>query len=236
MSDNKTKKNQETWDFIAKSFDKTRRKPWKQCIDFIKTLKETDFVVDMGCGNGRHLILCAEQCKKIIGLDFSKELLLIAKNKLLKKKLINVNFLHSDVTLIPIKDDKLDAIIYIASLHNIHGRKNRIQSLKELKRILKNDGKALISVWSKWQDKYRKLFFKKWFINKDKSEFGDVNIYWRQNGLNIPRFYHLYSKREFVEDLTKAGLKIEKIESVKLSSQKYPDNYFAIVKKRQIII
>ena len=223
--------SEKVWDSIAKSFDKTRNKPWKQCINFIKSLKHTDSVADLGCGNGRHLIICAEHYKQVIGLDISKELLGIVKNKLLKKNLKNAVLLHSDVRYIPIKEESVDAILYIASLHNIKGREKRLQSLKELKRILKKEGTALISVWSRWQDKYRKLFFKKWFIQTDKSEFGDIDIYWKQDGFNIPRFYHLYSKKEFIEDLTKAGLKIEKIESIKLCSKKYADNYFAFVTK-----
>jgi len=231
MFDNNIRKNQETWDCIAESFDKTRRKPWNQCVDFIKTLKKTDLVVDMGCGNGRHLIICAENCKQVIGLDISIKLLYIVNNILIEKNLKNVFILHSDVTYVPIKNETVDAILYIASLHNIQGREKRIQSLKELKRILKKEGRALISVWSKWQDKYRKLFFKKWFNQVGKSEFGDIDIYWKQHGLNIPRFYHLYSKKEFVKDINEAGLKLEEIESVKLCSQKHPDNYFAIVKK-----
>jgi len=80
-------KNQITWDSIAHSFDSTRRRPWKQCIDFINNLKETDLAVDMGCGNGRHLVLCAENCKQVIGLDISRVLLNIAKYKLKEKKL-----------------------------------------------------------------------------------------------------------------------------------------------------
>jgi len=234
MFDNNKNKNQETWDSIAKSFDKTRSKPWKQCMDFIKTLKQSDIVIDIGCGNGRHLIPCAEQCKQVIGLDISRELLFIAKNKLAEKKLKNVIFFHSDAIYIPLKNESVDTVLYIASLHNIQGKEKRIQSLIELKRILKKDGSALISVWSRWQDKYRKQFFKKWFISKSKSEFGDIDIYWRQHGLNIPRFYHLYSKREFLEDITKAGLEIEEIESTKISSNKYPDNFFALVKKLEI--
>jgi len=116
-------------------------------------------------------------------------------------------------------------------LHNIKGRENRIQTLKELKRILKKEGTALISVWSRWQDKYRKMFFRNLFMDKKELEFGDIDIYWKQHNLNVPRFYHLYSKKEFEEDLKKAGLVIKKIESVKLHSKKYADNFFAIVKK-----
>jgi ubiquinone/menaquinone biosynthesis C-methylase UbiE len=125
----------------------------------------------------------------------------------------------------------VDAVLYIASLHNIKGKNRRIQSLKEVKRILKKGGKAQISVWSRWQDKFRKQFFKKWFIQTGADEFGDIDIYWRQHGLNIPRFYHLYSKKEFLKDISEAGLELLEIQDVKMYSKKHPDNYFAVLKK-----
>ena len=192
--------NENTWDSIAKSFDSTRRKPWKQCIEFIETLSNNDTVADIGCGNGRHIFPCSNNCRKVIGLDISRELLYIVKKKLNENKIKNVSLIHSDFTKIPIKNDALDAILFIASLHNIRGRENRIQALRELKRVLKINGRAIISVWSRWQDKYRKQFINKWIFREKSSEFGDINIYWRQHGLDIPRFYHLYSKREFQMD------------------------------------
>lgn len=223
--------SQNSWDIIARSFDKTRRKPWKQCIDFINTLSKDYVVADIACGNGRHLIPCARRCKKVIGVDFSRELLKIVKDKVGKEQLNNVEIIYSNVLDLPLEENSIDAVLFIAALHNIKGRKNRIQSLKEIKRVLKKDGKALISVWSRWQDKYRKMFFKKWFILFRREEFGDISIYWRQHGFNIPRFYHLYSKREFLKDLKEAGFEIVNIEDVKIHSKKHPDNFFALCKK-----
>ena len=172
MINNHFKKSEKTWDDIAESFDNTRRKPWKQCIDFINELPESYSVADLGCGNGRHLIPCAKHCKRVIGIDISKNLLNIARNKTNKKNLSNVIFIHGNLVKIPIKDNSLDAVLFIASLHNIKGRQNRISSLKEIKRILRNDGKALISVWSRWQDQYRMHFLKRMFIRRE--EFGDI--------------------------------------------------------------
>jgi ubiquinone/menaquinone biosynthesis C-methylase UbiE len=132
---------------------------------------------------------------------------------------------------LPLKDNSFDAVLFIAALHNVKGRENRIKALCEVRRILKNDKKALISVWSRWQDKYRKIFFKKWFTSIGKNEFGDIDIYWRQHSLNIPRFYHLYSKKEFRNDLIEADLNIIELKSEKIISKKYPDNFFAIVQR-----
>jgi ubiquinone/menaquinone biosynthesis C-methylase UbiE len=225
------KKSEDTWNAIAKSFDSTRSKPWTESIDFIENLSMDSLVVDVGCGNGRHLIPCADRCKKVIGFDVSKELLIIVQKKICKKKLNNVDLIHSDAVNIPLKKNSVDAVLFIATLHNISERYRRIQSLREIYRILKPDGKAIISVWSRWQDRFRHQFLKKCFTGSRKNEFGDTYIHWRQHGLNIPRFYHLYSKREFLSDLYKADLEIIKFREVKIHSKKHPDNYFTIVKR-----
>jgi hypothetical protein len=65
-----------------------------------------------------------------------------------------------------------------------------------------------------------------------REELGDIEIYWKKNNLNIPRFYHLYSKSEFKKDLNRAGLKILDLKSVKVHSKIGADNYFAIVIKK----
>lgn len=226
-----TKKSEDTWNAIAKSFDSTRRKPWKECIDFINTLSKTSIVADVGSGNGRHLIPCAKHCKKVLGLDVSKELLRIVQNKLYKNKLNNVELIHSDAVNIPFRDNSVDAVLYIATIHNISERYRRIKSLKEINRILKPSGKAIISVWSRWQDKFRQHFLKRMITQLERNEFGDINIYWRQHGLNISRFYHLYSKREFKKDINQAGFEIINLKGKKIHSKKYPDNYFAVIKK-----
>jgi alkylated DNA repair protein alkB family protein 8 len=224
--------NEKNWNLISKSFDKSRSNPWEICLDFIDSLSDLDILIDIGCGNGRHLIPCTERGKYVIGLDLSRELLNITNNKIIKNDIKNVLLTHSNFQFLPIKDNSLNAVLFIAALHNLHGRNNRLKSLKEINRILKNDGKALISVWSKWQDKYRNYFIKKYLLNKSIREFGDIFIFWRKDGLNIPRFYHLYSKIEFLNDINISGLKLLSIKGVKLRSNKYIDNYFAIVGKK----
>ena len=62
-----TKKSEDTWNAIAHSFDSTRHKPWKECVDFINKIPKSDVIADIGCGNGRHLIPAARHCKKVYG-------------------------------------------------------------------------------------------------------------------------------------------------------------------------
>jgi len=102
--------SEKTWNTIAKSFDQTRRIPWKECLDFIEKLANESIVADIGCGNGRHLIPCAKHCKKVIGVDLSKQLLDIVKEKLASEKIKNVRLIHADATKIPIEDRSVDAV------------------------------------------------------------------------------------------------------------------------------
>lgn len=213
------------WDEIAKSFDATRKHAWEECINF---MEEGDIAIDIGCGNARHLIPMAEKCKIAVGIDISFNMLKISKEKIAKKGLKNVLLVCCNACYLPFKDRTFDYALFIATLHNIKGRENRIKALEELKRILKKDGKALISVWARWQDRWRKYFFKEIF--KFRREFGDIYIPWRKDGLNVKRFYHLYSMAELKKDIKKAGLKIEKAWSVRKASKKYSDNHFTIVK------
>jgi ubiquinone/menaquinone biosynthesis C-methylase UbiE len=220
---------QRTWDAIAESFDVTRRTPWKQCLAYITALQPTDIVVDCGCGNGRHLFPAAAHCSRAFGVDVSNKLLAIVQRRIAERNIRNITLVHGDLTHLPFKENSVDAVLCIASLHNIRGRESRHTAVREMHRILKPQGTALVSVWSRWQDRYRSYFTKQLFVRS--SELGDIDIPWRQHHLNIPRFYHLYSRNEFVRELCDEGFAVEHVEEARLRSRRFPDNYFALVRK-----
>ncbi|MEM1513907.1 MAG: class I SAM-dependent methyltransferase [Candidatus Thermoplasmatota archaeon] len=206
------------WDKIAKDFDATRKFPWKECLDFIKNIN--GICLDLGCDGGRHLLPITKKCLAV-GADISFSMLEIAKEKVKDAFLV-----CCDARNLPFLDETFDNALFIATLHNIEGKEGRRKALKELRRVLKKDGKALISVWAKWQDRFIFHFIKK-FLKK--GEHGDILIPWKKNGEEIMRFYHLYSRREFKKDLKESGFKIEKAWSVKKASKWLKDNHFAIV-------
>ncbi|MCD6572887.1 MAG: class I SAM-dependent methyltransferase [Thermoplasmata archaeon] len=207
------------WEKIAESFDETRRYAWKECIDFIENAEGMG--IDIGCGNGRHLKLM-ENRGMAAGIDIAFNMLLIAKKK------SNALLVQADAIHLPFPSHIFDYALFIAALHNIKGRENRIKALKEMNRVLKKNGTAIISVWSKWQDRWRRHFMLqalyKW------REFGDIYIPWKR-GEHVERFYHLYGMRELKKDVKKAGFEIIKAWSVKKVSKKHADNHFIIVRK-----
>jgi len=217
------------WDAIAASFDTTRRTPWPIVLDFIKNRPPGGVLVDLGCGNGRHLLPATDCCTLGIGIDFSRKLLKITDTKIRTHQIDNLSLIQADLCSLPLSDDTVDTILFIAALHNIRGRHHRRQALTEVRRILRPNGRALISVWSRWQDKYRAHFLKDYIGHN--AEFGDIEISWRQHKLNIQRFYHLYSRSEFQTDLTTAGLRVHSLQAERFFSHRTPDNYFAEVSK-----
>lgn len=229
MVKQRIKESLHTWNSIAKSFDHTRQTTWDFCTQYIKIIDKQAICADLGCGNGRHLFPLAKQCKHAIGFDISYNLLHLTHQKIVKNKLTNASVIQGDLCFLPFQSNVFNHCIYIAALHNIQKQHNRIRSLQELYRILKPKGTALVSVWSKEQDRFKQ---KKFTDNKGKKS-GDIILYWRQHKLNIPRFYHLYEKEEFKQDLIKANFHIQKLKEISITSKKSIDNYYAIIQKKE---
>jgi ubiquinone/menaquinone biosynthesis C-methylase UbiE len=212
----------QTFEAIAEHFDVTRYKPWPESVEYVESLKGKGRVLDIGCGNGRNMILPRRLGHEVVGVDFSMNLLRIAREKLNMRELTHSGHIISgDAALLPLKDDIFDAALYIATLHHIPSEDDRLKSLRELQRVLRPGGTALISVWALDQPRFEELL-----ENKSKDpDFADIFIPWtRSDGKVFQRFYHLFEKDE-LKDL---------ISQTELETEKYffsSDNYFARVRK-----
>lgn len=180
----------QTFDRIAEHFDKTRSRPWSEVLDFLES--NSGRLLDIGCGNGRHLLAAKEMGYEVVGLDASKKLLEITKNK----TDLTMELVRGDVLRLPFKERCFDTVIYIAVIHHLKiGRK---ESLREALRVLKPGGRIIISAWAIEQ--------KRW-----ETEEKDVMVPWHLEGGDVvDRYYHLYSLEELVEDVKASGLYVEK--------------------------
>ena len=210
------------WDEIAGNFDTTRRRPWKECLEFMGGRE--GIAIDIACGNGRHTIPVSERAGAV-GMDSSAEMVRIAMENAGGR----ASFVVGDASAIPFKGNTFDFALFIAALHNIRGRGRRVRALEEMGRVLKDGGEGLVSVWSRWQDRWRTHFLKRALSLRIRN-FGDIDIPWKR-GVEAMRFYHLYSMRELKRDARKAGLEVVKAWSVRKASRKHADNHFIIVRK-----
>lgn len=200
---------------IAADFDTTRKKViWPEIIKLASEVRDGDRVLDLGCGNGRLIESLKDKEIKYLGLDNSNELI-----KLAKKNYPNYEFFVLDILNVEnskefrdkIKEKKFDHIFCLATLQHLPGRELRVQVLKEMKLLLSEEGKIIISNWNMWkQKKYRYLIFKTFFNKlkgKNKLEFGDVLFPWKNSRGKIlsQRYYHAFRKKELLGLAKEAG-------------------------------
>jgi len=100
--------------------------------------EKNEIILDAGCGTGRYIGELRRKCKKIIGVDFSPEMLAIAK-----KKYPEISFYEKDLMKrLPFKNNSFHKIV--SSLVFSHF-KDIINPLKELHRVLRKGGKLFIT-------------------------------------------------------------------------------------------
>ncbi|RYY77130.1 MAG: class I SAM-dependent methyltransferase [Gammaproteobacteria bacterium] len=114
-----------------------------------------DIVLDVGCGEGRHIIhACLEHDILGIGVDLSSQDLKIASERFAPFNGQNPKsqfFLQqTDATRLPFADNSFDKIICSEVLEHIE---NYSGVLLEIKRVLKPEGTLAISVPRAWPEK-----------------------------------------------------------------------------------
>jgi|TARA_B110000003_G_scaffold1179_1_gene1241 SAM-dependent methyltransferase len=109
-------------------------------------LKEGETVVDLGSGAGIDIFLAARKVLdsgRAIGIDMTDDMLQKARENAKKGSYPNVEFKKGDIEEnIPLNDNSVDAVI---SNCVINLTTNKTNAFKEVFRILKNDGRMVIS-------------------------------------------------------------------------------------------
>jgi len=146
------------YDAEAKKYAQTREKFRSDADILLDEIKNSEKkvikILEFGCGSGRLLnILKDVKGKKItyIGVDLSNELLKIAKKQITaSQKNISADFVCDDITnaIKNYKQESFDYIIGIASFQHIVTKKQRFYLMKNFYRLLRYDGKILMTNWS----------------------------------------------------------------------------------------
>ncbi len=230
---------------FAKDYDNKRKNHWVPLHNFLQDLESLDYrfdgiIIDLGCGNGRNLPLLKASNNSVLGIDKSLEFLNIAKNRNDLQD-HNIHFLLSDMLTLPIRPSSINSIFAIASIHHVMDKSDRSRIMAFCNSILKRNGYIVMSVWRRFQKKYRTYFLIE-FIKQKLSlkykkkqellglhEFGDIVIPWTVSSTRIThkRHYHLFSKNELKRLLSEYKI----IRFRKLGGPNRKDNYFILAKK-----
>lgn len=125
----------------------------KNKILSLLNLKKSDKVLDLGCGTGRLTTQISKKVKNVVGVDFSKDMLNIAKEK--SKKNSNIQYKYLNITKrLPFKDKSFDKVLSILVVNHI---KQLDKLLKEVYHILKPRGLFVFDSDAGKNTKYRLL-------------------------------------------------------------------------------
>jgi len=175
---------QESYDRSAASYDAKTR-------DFILSLEMAQFtaplsrgavILDLGCGPGRDAKIFLEQGFEVVGVDFSSELLAIAKERAPKGEFFQRNI----EDLYVFTPDYFDGIWANASL--LHIPKSSLPAvLKQMNKLLKLNGQLFVSV------------------KKGEGEGFESD----QRFGGVPKFWSYHQEDEMVRLLEEAGFQVQ---------------------------
>lgn len=132
-------------DWGAGSYEKTAAElePVAQAVVTQAGISAAEVVVDAACGTGNAALLAAARGARVVGVDAATRLLEIARERARTADL-TVDFRHGDLHALPLDDDAADAVL---SVFGIIFAKEPLQALREVTRVVKPGGRALISAW-----------------------------------------------------------------------------------------
>lgn len=127
-------------DAICTGYDEQKFNTSKDTIVFLVNIpwKANYTVLDLGCGIGRTAKFVAPNVKKYVGVDYSKNMIVVAKER--NKQLVNAEFYVNDGSTLEILESNLFDIAY-CELVFLHVKKSVTMSyVNEVHRVLKPSG------------------------------------------------------------------------------------------------
>lgn len=189
----------QVYDNIASHFSQTRYKTWPVIQAFVESLPNGAVVADIGCGNGKYMSVRSTELQWI-GLDHSHGLLSECRERLrklhaaettaeLQQQHPRQELIMSDIMRLPLRSHSVHHAICIAVLHHLSTVERRVESLKELMRIVRETtGRVLVFVWAMEQQATSKRRFD--------DGHQDVMVPWRSGDQVYQRYYHVFKQGE----------------------------------------
>ena len=212
--------NREVFDQIAESWYRIRHWPLlREELEEMVARWQSGKLLNMGCAHGPDF-LPFSQGFELCGVDSSSAMLKQALRYSAKLKLY-VNLIAADALLLPFPDNTFDWVISVATYHHIKGSEERVKAFVELKRVLKPQGEAFLTVWNYGQSRF-------WLKSKEQQ------VPWRLKEETVYRYYHLFSYGELKKLLVKTGWEIITMspeKSYHLPIRNFSRNICVLVKK-----
>jgi tRNA (uracil-5-)-methyltransferase TRM9 len=195
------------YDDIADHFNQTRQAPGPAFQLFKEYIKPGQKILDLGCGNGRLYDFINQNIPGIeyYGVDNSLNLLALYTKS---HPEISANLKLNEMWQLDFEDNSFDLVISAATFHHLPNKEYRLGTLNEINRILKPDGRLIMTNWHLLNSQFFPVLFNQW---SKKISWNDFFIPWKNTNGKIlaQRYYHGFTRRELRHLLEKSNFKIE---------------------------
>jgi demethylmenaquinone methyltransferase / 2-methoxy-6-polyprenyl-1,4-benzoquinol methylase len=148
-------------------------KAWRRDTMGIMNIPKGAHALDLCCGTCDWTIALSQEVGslgKVVGLDFSENMLKVGREKITKKNLDNVELFHGNAMDLPFMDNQFDYVTIGFGLRNTADYK---KVLKEIYRVLKPNGKIFCLDMSHPEfPGYRQLYF--FYLQRIMPLFGKI--------------------------------------------------------------
>lgn len=154
-----------TYDLVNRLFTfgmdgKWRKATAKRCLE-----KKPLHVLDLCCGTGDLTVSLSKYSHdkqlKVVGYDFSQDMLKVAEVKAGKKGLKNTNFIEGDAASLPFDDSSFDSLTIGFGFRNLtYENPAQQQHIAEMNRVLRKGGELLILESGVPENPIVKFFYK----------------------------------------------------------------------------
>jgi ubiquinone/menaquinone biosynthesis C-methylase UbiE len=212
--------NRQVFDQIAESWYRVRHCPLlKRELQELATRWQSGKLLNVGCAHGPDFLPFSDKFA-LCGVDSSHGMLNQGLRYSAKHKLY-VHLIAADALSLPFPDNTFDWAVSVATYHHIQGSQDREKAFVELKRVLKPQGEAFLTVWNHGQPGF-------WFKSKEQ------HIPWKLRQKTVYRYYHLFSYGELRKALITSGWKIVTMspeKSYHFPIKNFSSNICVLVKK-----
>ena len=140
------KTNIDYWENLLKNLPESYKIWFREEKKYLQKIITPDAkVLEVGCGNGRSIFDILSKTKNIVGIDHDDKVVTDAKNNFSKYSSI-IKILKADAIQLPFNNEEFDFVICMTTFANFADKKFRV--IEEMKRVLKEFGKIIISVFS----------------------------------------------------------------------------------------
>ena len=202
---------------FAGAFSDTRGRLQPGVVNVLDTLKMEERILDLGCGNGE---LAAELERRefrglYLGLDFSPEILEIARGKVSSESYafhdVDITNFEKLTALRELHSSPFDRVFAFAVLHHIPDESLSLALTREIHALLVSQGKFELSNWNFMASERMRARVVPWEeagLGDTDVDDGDYLLDWRREGRGL-RYVHHFSEDELKELADRSSFRME---------------------------